>query len=403
MLVKNPGFTAISVLTLALGIGANTAMFSVVHALLLKAMPFHEPDRIITVWQSHLPSGYDRNTVSPANFLDWREQNTVFSRMALWEGARRNLTGEGDPQRLVGARVSSGYFEIFGAIPLMGRVFSEAEDFEGPEKAIILSRQFWNDRFNSDESIIGTAITIDSEPHIVVGVMPETFDFPANRDIWVPLAFSADEVARRDMVYLQALGRLKPGLTLTQAQSEMDVLAARLRKAYPEENVDVGIFLVPLHDHLVRNVRPAMLLLLGAVGMVLLITCANVANLLLVKGASRRQELGIRSALGAGRWRIVRQLLTESLVLSTIGGGLGILIAYWSIDLLAIVVSDRMPAFFQESIGLNGTVLMFALGLSLLTGVLFGIVTSLTAAKHDIATVMKDRDQTQSLVVESGP
>ena len=173
--------------------------------------------------------------------------------------------------------------------------------------------------------------------------------------------------------------------------------------AYPEENVGVGISLVPLNDHLVSNVRPALLLLLGAVGMVLLITCANVANLLLVKGASRRRELGIRSALGAGQWRIVRQLLTESLVLSTIGGGLGILIAYWSIDLMAVMVSDRMPAFFQESIGINSTVLMFAVGLSILTGVLFGIVTSLTASKHDIATVMKDRDQTQSLVVESGP
>ena len=296
MLAKNPGFTAVAVIALALGIGANSAIFSVVNTVLLRPLPYKDSDRLVMVWEDSSKHGYPRDTPAPANYIDWRDQNQVFQSMAAIADQSFNLTGAGDPERIEGRRVSTSLFPMLGVEPQIGRVFTPEEDQAGANRVVMMSDRLWRRRFGADASIIGKPLTLNGQPFTVVGVMPPQFQFPTRDDeLWVPIAFSSTEAARRQSHFLEVIARLKPSVTVQQAQTEMHTIAARLQQQYPEANTDVGAVVVPLHEQLVGDIKPALLLLLGAVGLVLLIACANVANLLLARAAVRQKRLRFAS------------------------------------------------------------------------------------------------------------
>ena len=276
---KNPAFTIVAVIALALGIGANTAIFSVVNTVLLQPLPYKDPERLVMVWEEATKAGYPTDTPTAANFVDWRDQNHVFEGMAAIDDTSFNLTGSGDPERLEGRRVSADLFPLLGVEPQLGRVFTATEDQPGSERVVLLSYGLWQRRFGGDTGIVGKTLTLNGAGYTVVGVMPARFKFPtADDEAWVPIAFTQEEATNRGRHYLQVVGRLKPGVTLAQAQAEMSTIATRLQQQYPESNTDVGAVITPLHEHLVGDIRPALLILLGAVGLVLLIACANVAT-----------------------------------------------------------------------------------------------------------------------------
>ncbi|HKG23981.1 MAG TPA: ABC transporter permease, partial [Blastocatellia bacterium] len=276
MLAKKPGFTVVAVIALALGIGANTAIFSVVNKVLLNPLPYNEPDRLMMVWEENAKNGFPADTPAPANFISWREQNQVFEDMAALDGNSYSLTGTGEPEKVAGHRVSASLFPILGVDPSLGRVFSPEEDNPGANRVVIISDGLWKRRFGSDREILGKTLTLDGESYTVVGVMPPRFEFP-NREseIWIPMGFSAEEAASRGNHYLEVIGRARPGVTREQAQAEMSTIAARLQEQYPQTNTSIGAVVIPLHEQLVGDIRPALLVLLGAVGFVLLIACAN--------------------------------------------------------------------------------------------------------------------------------
>jgi putative ABC transport system permease protein len=387
--LKQPGFTLIAVITLALGVGANTAIFSVANTALLRPLPYQNSDELVMVWETAPKLGFPHNDVAPANFIDWRDQNRVFTQIAAFGGASLSLTGRGEPERIEGERVSASLFPLLGVTPALGRVFTEQEDRSDAQGVIVLSHSLWQRRFGGDTGIIGQSLTLSNHPYTVVGVMPAHFRFPGReQEFWVPMAFEPDEAAGRGDHYLSVVARLKPGVTRRQAQAEMDAIAARLQQQYPRTNTDQGVALVPLHEEFAGAIRKPLLILMGVAGFVLLIACANLTNLLLARATQRASELTIRAALGAGRMRLIRQLLTESVLLALSGGAVGALLAIWGVDLLETLVPENLAQ--ARGVVVDWRVLSFSATVSLLTGVVFGLAPALQISKLNLTEALKE-------------
>src|SRR5438132_10320436 len=389
-LLKRPGFTAIAIITLALGIGANTAIFSVVNALLLRPLPFKEPARLAQVWEANFKRGQNTKEVSYPNFADWRDQNQVFEQIAAYTDRTFNLTGTAEPEQIQGEIVSPSLFPLLGIRPVLGRVLLPEEDYPNKVFSVLMSERLWRYRFNSDPQIIGQTIRLDSESFTVVGVVPnitDLFDLQTDTELWVPISHSFG-FNNRYGHYLDVVARLKPGVTREQAQANMDTIAGSLAAQYPFSNTDHSVRLVPLQQQIVGDFKLAVLVLLGAVLFVLLIASANVANMLLARAASRKREIAIRTALGASRWRIVRQLLTESLLLSALGGAVGLLLALWGVYLLIAFGPPALPR--AREVAVDGRVLVVTFGVSLPTGIIVRFLRALQASKPDLNETLKE-------------
>nr|HEV7953462.1 ABC transporter permease [Candidatus Acidoferrales bacterium] len=405
-LLKTPGFTAVAILTLALGIGANSALFSVVNGVLLNPLPYPDPDKMISVYAK--TSSFGNSSITYLNFLDWQKNNHSFSAMS----ARRNddlfLTGVGEGERLRSVMISADFFAVMGVQPIAGRTFRPEEDQVGAAPVALIGAGLWARKFGSDPNIVGKAITLSGKSYVVVGVIPASFSLYANpSEVYVPIGQWNDPTFRDRKVSFgtHAFARLKPGVTLQQAQADMDVVARNLAAEYPEADKGMGIVLVPLKEDMVGDIQPILLMLLGAVGFVLLIACANVANLLMARSTGRTREFAIRSALGAGRARVIRQLLTESVLLAIAGGGLGLLIAYSGTKAVLRTLPQALPR--AHEVGLDLRVVLFTLGVSLLVGTLFGLAPALKLSRSGVAETLKEggrgssgaRHKTQSTFV----
>src|SRR5208282_1034356 len=387
LLAKSPGFTAIAILTLALGIGANTAIFTVVNAVLLRPLPFQDPSRLVLVAEK---SPYPTITTSYQNWLDWRDQSRSFESVEATRPSTIALTGTGQPERLKSQNMTAGIFPLLGVKAILGRTFLPEEDRPGGNPVALISYGLWQNRFGGSQEIIGKPITLDSQPYTVVGVLPSGFQLMFPADVYLPFTPWAKTLPddRNWHPGIFAIARLKPGVTLEQARTEMVGITKRLEQQYPDYNTGVSANIVGIQDQMVQNVRPALLLLLGAVAAVLLIACVNVANLLIARAASRGREVAIRTAMGASRGRVLRQLLTESVLLSLSGGLLGILMAIASLGPLIKLASGSVPQAF--TITLDYRVLIFTLAVSLLTGVFFGIAPALSTTKLDLRETLNE-------------
>ena len=391
-LLKRRAFSMITVLVLALGIGANTAIFSVVDNVLLRPLPFQDPSRLVQIW--HVPPaksfpGIDKFSVSPANFLDWQAQNDTLE-MAIYHFRSFTLTGTSHPQPVYGYSVSSNFFPVLGVEPLLGRSFSAEDDSTASAHTVVISEAFWRTNFGADPNIIGQTVRFDAQPYTVIGVMPATFSFPAGvpaTQVWTGLHWDAKERTVRGNHNYLAIGRLKPGASLQKAQSELSAISKRLEQEYPADDAGWGATIIPLREELVGDVRPSLLVLLGAVGFVLLIACANVANLVLATTLSRRKELAIRTALGASRWNLIRQVLLETTLLALAGGVCGLFFAHFGIQLIVNFLADQLPRV--REIRLDGVVLVFTFLLSVLTGLLAGVLPAWGFTKSDVNEALK--------------
>lgn len=389
-LAKSPGFTLVAVLTLALGIGATTAIFSVVYGVLLRPLPYPQPERLVRAFAVG-PKGQLHGAFSPPNFLDYRAASRSLSGLSAFHGGTLNLSGDGgEAERLPTSWVSANFFSVLGTRPLAGRTFAPGEDQPGAPRVAVLSEEVWRRRFGGDPRVVGRSLTLSGEPYQVVGILRHGERYPFGVDVWVPLVFKPDEMAERGGVFLATLGRLAPAATLKAAEAEAVVVGHRLRDQFPTDNKGYmdSLTVVPLLKRMVGDTRKPLLILLGAVSFVLLIACSNVANLLLVRAAAREGEIVIRSALGAGRARIVRQLLTESLLLALLGGAAGVGLAAWALKLLVSAGPEDIPRLAE--IGLDGVALAFALGISLATGVLFGLAPALQTSRTDLAAAIRE-------------
>jgi putative ABC transport system permease protein len=389
-LLRNPGFCAVAILALALGIGPNTAIFAMVNAVLLRPLPLPEPDRVVMIWGTMLKSGFDQLPVSAADYLDWKAQATSFDQIAAAFAMPEyglNVSGAGEPERVPAALASREFLPALGIKPIAGRNFLSDEDRPGGTPAVLVSNAFWQRRFRSDPSAVGHTLTVDGIPRTIVGVVPHELGAMVAADLWLPTAIDPKNPERRNHNY-GIVAHLKPGVTMAQARAEMIVIARRLEESYPATNTGWGVTLFPMAEMFTSRIRPVLMILLGAVGLLLLIACANLANLLLARAATREKEIAIRGALGAGRRRLIRQLLTESLVLAIAGGALGLLLAIWSVRALRGVMPDMVPLLQRMSIDLP--VLAFALGLSILTGLLFGLVPAWRSSRTDLNTTLKE-------------
>ncbi len=402
MLRRSPGFASVAILILGLGIGANTAIFTLVDTVLLRPLPYQDPDRLAMLWQSVPAQRLAQVPVSQADFADLRKQSRSFESMAAIyiDKEEFGLTGAGDPEQIRGMPVSANLFSILGVQPILGRDFLPSEEQQGNQNKVILSYGLWQRRFGGDRNVIGKAITLDREPRVVVGVMPRGFSFPpplhfgvgdvpAGRELWVPCVI---DQANRDYHPLGVVARLKPGVSVQQANAEAATLARGLAKAYPKSNEGIGANVSAIEEQVVANVRPALLVLFGAVGCVLLIACVNVANLLLARSAGRRKELAVRAALGASRADLIKQMLVENFALAIPGGVLGILLALWSVDLLRSLTNANLPRL--DELSANPAVLAFAAALSLLTGLAAGLMPAFSASRVDLNDSLKAASRT---------
>ncbi len=391
VMLRTPAVTVTAVIALALAIGANTAMFSVVDAVLLKPLPFRNADELVMVWEDASHVGFPRNTPAPANWVDWKAQNTVFTDIAATRGGSVNLTGDGSPERLIGRQVTASFWSILGTPAYLGRTFTEEED-KSNARVVVIGYGLWQRRFGGERSVIGRKVVLSDTPYTIVGVMPPRFSFPARRtEIWTPASFTPQDLARRGSHFLICLARLKPGVSVQQAQTEMNVTAKRLQERYPE-NANVGAVVVPFREQYAGESKTGWIVLFGASGFVLLIACANVANLLLARAAGRQREIAVRSALGAKRWTIVRQLLTESLMLAGLGSVLGIALARLSMTLLEKLVPTTIAA---GSLQLDWRMLGFTMLVTTLTGVAFGVFPALAAGRVDLQHSLRQGGRTQ--------
>jgi putative ABC transport system permease protein len=395
MLVKSPGFTLAAVLCLVLGVGANSAIFTLVNAILLRPLPYKNPDQLLVLWGTNLQKGWDRSIVSPANFKDWKNQAQAFDHMAAWEGRFFTVSGSGEPQQVWAHAVSADLFPLLGVKAAQGRTFIPEEFQPGREKVVILARRFSQQRFGTDSDVIGKVLVLDGETYTVVGVMPGSFVISIGEaaasqpELWVPLRLDDNNANQRTDTRLVVIGRLKPAVTLNQSQAEMNSIAHQLEQQYPDVNRGWGVTVVPLYEQVVRSIRPTLLVLLGAVGFVLLIACSNVASLLLARGVSRQREISIRAALGAGRLRLIRQLLTECLLLITLAGTLGLLVTFWNIDFLLALIPDKLRVPRLDQVKVDSDVIVFTLLISLVTGIIFGLVPGLRTSRVILSESLK--------------
>lgn len=387
MLLKGRVVTLAAVLTLGLGVGATTAIFSVVNTVLLRPLPYRDPDRLVWITQS-LPR-FKTRIVTGADFLEWAKHHEVFECAAAFSSRNFNLTGVDTPERLSAGLVSAEFFPMLGVQPLLGRAFFPEEDRPGRNNVVLLSYELWRRRFGGDKSAVGKAVTVDDERYTVIGVLPQGFHIFGEYDVWVPLALDpVTEFRRQRMSIVWAVARLKPGATMEQARAQVSTIAKRTEQQYPQGYQGVQVIMLPLHERLVGNLRLSLLALFGAGGFVLLIACANVANLLLGRGLARAKEIAIRAALGAGRLRLVRQFLTESILLGVLGGTTGLLLATWGMHSLAALIPSSLPG--AQEVKIDHSVLVFALLLSLATGVFFGLAPALATTKVDLGSTLKD-------------
>lgn len=389
MLLKNPGFTIVAVIALALGVGATAAIFSVVNTVLLRSLPYGDPARLMVLKENKLPQ-FPEFSISPGNFLDWRNQNNSFDKLVAVQGSAYNLVaGDAEPERLRGSRVSAGLFEMLGAKPIHGRTFLDEDDQPGHENVVVLSSGLWKRRFGSDQNVIGQSVTLSAASYTIIGIMPPSFQFPdRDTDLWTPIAFTARQAGQHGAHYLSVFGRLKSDVTLEQARSEMSTIAARIAEQYPDSNAGWNANVTPMQEYEVRDVRRTLWILFGVVGLVLLVACANVANLLLARATARQKEIAIRTALGASRWRVIRQLLTESVLLAVIGGGAGLLLANWGMGSLLALAPEDLPRI--KDVALDGRVLGFTLLVTLLTGIVFGLAPALQASRPNMNETLKE-------------
>jgi putative ABC transport system permease protein len=390
---KSPGFTLIAILTLALGIGASTSIFSVVNTVLLAHLPYTDPERLAMIWSTNASNGIEGTPVTPGDYFEWKQKNTVFQDIAASRDNQVTLTGIGNPQLLVGYDFSANYFSILGVSPELGRTFGAEEDRPGGPKVAVLSDKLWRSTFLANPGILGKAITLDGEPYRVIGVMPRSFDYPPGEELWMPIALPDSASSDYQHHYVRVMGRLKPGVSVEQAQAQMTALARQMDAEHPATDAGNGVNVTPLRRQLVGDIQTPLIVLLGAVGFVLLIACANVASLLLARATARHKEIAACAALGASSGRLLRQFLTESLMLSLAGGALGIALALWCTSFLVSIFPNDIANLSIpriEHIPINVPVLFFALAATVLTGVLFGVAPAMQSARANAADVLKE-------------
>ena len=388
LLTKSPAFTFVVLLTLALGIGANTAIFSFANGILLRPLPYPQSDRLVVLDETALKRGVNSMSVSYPNYLDWRQQNTVFEGVGVYFGTNRfALSGNGQPEELRGSYISYGLLEVLRVAPILGRTFTEAEDTDGQDGVVILGYELWQRRFGGQQNILGQKILFNNFPRTVVGVMPPGFKFPEVSELWAPLALTTKTFTRTDHG-LSSIARLRDGVTVAQAQAEMSVIASRIEQENPVTNEGLGVSVKTLHQNLSGDYRQALLILLGVVGCVLLVACVNVANLMLARASARQKEVALRSALGASRWRIIQQLLIESLILAAGGGILGLVLSIWALRVLLQSIPIKLP--FWMNFGLDFRVLGFTTAVTILTGLIFGVVPALQTSRVDLNDALKE-------------